>query len=318
MFLNLCLLVFGFFLLIKGADLFVDGSSSVAKLLKVPTLIIGLTIVAMGTSAPECAVSVAASLKGENSLAISNVIGSNIFNLLVVCGCCAFIKPLEVKENLLKKEFPYSIFVGVILLIFVAFFPFKNYTVMRIEGVILLVLFILFILNTIRQSLNARNQNIVSEGMEEIKAMPLWKSLLFIIVGLIGIIFGGDLVVNSASYIASEFGFSQTFIGLTVVAVGTSLPELVTSFVASKKGENDMALGNVIGSNIFNITLIIGVASVISSISVTFESIMDLVLLMVMNVVVFFFCKSKREINKKEGISMILIYLIYMVYITMR
>ena len=190
MFLNLCLLVLGFFLLIKGADLFVDGSSSVAKLLKVPTLIIGLTIVAMGTSAPECAVSVAASLKGENSLAISNVIGSNIFNLLVVCGCCALIKPLEVKEKLLKKEFPYSIFVGIMLLIFAAFFATKGYIVMRIEGIILLVLFMIFMFSTIKQSLNARNQNIISNEIEEIKAMPLWKSLLFIIIGLIGIIFG--------------------------------------------------------------------------------------------------------------------------------
>lgn len=314
------ILVIGFVLLIKGADFFVEGSSSVAKTFNVPSLIIGMTIVAMGTSLPELAVSVTASMTGNNTLAVSNVAGSNIFNLMVVCGACALFTPLTIEKNTLLKEFPFSIICAGLLVVL----GFLGMSLGRVDGIIFLVIFMVYLLWMISSAKQARNAEDKLEKEEEefveeeIKILPMWKCLLFIVGGMIAIKFGGDFVVDGASAIAAGFGLSQTLIGLTIVALGTSLPELVTSIVAARKDEVDMALGNVIGSNIFNILLILGVAAAISPITFLMENIIDIVILIVMSLVVWIFAWTSKEINRKEGIMMLLMYAVYMVYICIR
>lgn len=307
------LLIVGFLLLIKGADFFVEGSAAVAKKLRVPTMIIGLTIVAMGTSAPECAVSIAASIKGSNAMAISNVVGSNIFNLMVVCGFCALFTPLIVHAKTLKQEFPFSVLAAIIMLIA----GFIGMTLGRIDGVILLVLFAFFLAWMVKSALNARaNAEDIEE--ENVKDLGNLQCLLYIIGGIIAMVIGGDLVVDSATEIARTFGLSENLIGLTIVAFGTSLPELVTSAVAAKKGEVDMALGNVIGSNIFNILLVAGIAATVSPMAFLMENVIDLVILIVMSIVVWSFASTKKKIGRAEGVFMLIIYVAYIVYICNR
>lgn len=319
------ILVIGFVLLIKGADFFVEGSSSVAKRFHVPAMIIGMTIVAMGTSLPECAVSVTASLANNNSLAVSNVIGSNIFNLMVVCGACALFAPLTIRQDTLKKEFPLSIVCAALLLIL----GYAGMTLGHIDGIIFLILFVCYLLWMIQSAKKARAeamsdpaqaemQSEAEQVEEKIAILPMWKCLLFIIGGMIAIKFGGDFVVDGASSIASKLGLSQTLIGLTIVAMGTSLPELVTSLIAAKKNEVDMALGNVIGSDIFNILFVLGIATSISPISFLMENVIDILLLILMSVIVLAFAWTKKQINRKEGIAMLAMYAIYAVYICMR
>ena len=310
-------LIVGFVLLIKGADFFVEGSSDVAKKLKVPSFIIGMTIVAMGTSLPECAVSVTASLVGNNELAVSNVVGSNIFNLIVVCGACALFVPLLVDDEILKIQFPFAILVGLLLLGLGSL----GMTVSRLDGIILLLLFAMFSWQMIRSAKKARaggNVSAEEESEQSGKTRPIWLCILFIVGGAAAIAIGGDLVVDAASVIAATFGLSQNLIGLTIVAMGTSLPELVTSLVAAKKHEIDMALGNVIGSNIFNILLILGLAAAISPIKFNGENRIDLVLLTLMSLVVLAFCSTKKKLVRWEGAAMLLIYGGYMAYIIQR
>lgn len=304
------LLVIGFVLLIKGADFFVEGSSSVAKMLKVPSIIIGLTIVAMGTSLPECAVSITASMTNNNALAVSNAVGSNIFNLMVVCGICAIFNPLTVDKSTLKKEFPFSIVCAALLLVC----GYIGMTLGRVDGLILLALFVCFIVWMVRSALKARAE----ASDDEYEVLPVWKCILFIIGGIIAIKFGGDFVVDGASTIAAKMGLSQNLIGLTIVACGTSLPELVTSVVAARKNELDMALGNVIGSNIFNILFVLGIAASISPIAFIMENVIDIVILIVMSAVVWGFAWKKQELSKKDGIIMLVMYAVYLVYICMR
>lgn len=316
------LLIIGFVLLIKGADFFVEGSSSVAKLLKVPSIIIGLTVVAFGTSMPEMSVSVTAALQGSNDLAVSNVLGSNIFNLLMVLGCCALMSPVRTDESMLKKEFPFSIFITLILLLLNSDFSLskvlagdESFVLGRAGGVLLLILFGMFLYSTVKNALAARKEN---EAEEEYKVMSPLKSAVFIIGGLAGIVWGGDLVVESASEIAATFGWSQTFIGLTIVAVGTSLPELVTSMVAAKKGENDLAVGNVVGSNIFNILLILGTSSVISPIRLEVSAVYDTLILIGASLLVYIVALTKKEIKRSEGVLCVLAYAAFFVYVLMR
>lgn len=316
------LLILGFVLLIKGADYFVDGSSSVAKLLKVPTIIIGLTVVAFGTSMPEMSVSVTAALQGNNDLAVSNVLGSNIFNLLVVLGCCALVNPVQAKWSLLKKEFPFSILITAILLVLILNFSATkifsgdgNFRLGRWGGILLLILFGIFLYATVKEALGSRS---LMEEEEEYKVMSPLRSGIYIVGGLAGIILGGELVVDSACNIAETFGLSQTFIGLTIVALGTSLPELVTSMVAAGKGENDLAVGNVVGSNIFNILLILGVSAAIKPIELDVTAIYDTVLLIVASIIVYVAAVSDREIKRSEGTIFLLAYLAFFVYILIR
>ena len=307
---SLLLLVIGFVLLIKGADFFVDGSSSVAKKLKVPSIIIGLTIVAMGTSLPECAVSVTASLSGNNALAVSNVIGSNIFNLMVVCGVCAIFTPLMIQKSTLLQEFPFSIACAILLLVL----GYMGMNLGRFDGILFLALFTAYLLWMIFSALKSRE----NAQEEEIETLPVWKCVVFIVGGAVAIKYGGDFVVDGASFIAATLGLSQNLIGLTIVALGTSLPELVTSIVAAKKDEVDMALGNAIGSNIFNILLVLGIASSISPIAFIMENVIDIVLLLAMCLIVWALAWTKQKITRKEGILMVLIYVAYLIYIIMR
>lgn len=302
-------LIVGFVLLIKGADYFVDGSSGIAKALKIPSVIIGLTIVAMGTSAPECAVSIAAAVKGNNAIAISNVVGSNIFNLVVVCGICAIIAPMKIDISILKKEFPMSILAGILLWALCL-----DGKLGRVDGFLFLVIFIVFLVSMI---ISAKKARIEEENLEQKKiSVPL--SILYIAGGLIAIVWGGDLVVDSASEIAKRFGLSPTLIGLTIVAIGTSLPELVTSIVAARKGETGMALGNVVGSNLFNILLVLGLSAFISPIGVATETLYDLILLSGMSFIVFVFTWTQKKLSRAEGLIMTSMYIVYMYYICVR
>lgn len=310
------ILLVGFVLLIKGADFFVEGSSAVAKKLRIPSIIVGLTIVAMGTSMPELAVSVTAALAGNNEIAVSNVVGSNVFNLMVVCGACALFAPLAINKSTLKSDFPLSIGCAVLLLVMGVI----GMEVGRIDGVILLVIFITYIAILVRQALKARATNKVEKeaSQEGGKDIPVWLCIIYIVGGIAAIKFGGDFVVDGASTIADKLGMSQTLIGLTVVAVGTSLPELVTSIVASRKNEVDMALGNVIGSNIFNILLILGTAGAITPMAFIKDNIVDIIVLIAVSLLVYVFAWTKQKLEKKEGIIMLLIYFAYMVYACIR
>lgn len=301
------LLVLGFAFLVKGADMFVDGSSSLAKTLRIPAVIIGLTIVAMGTSAPEASVSINAALVGNNDIAVSNVVGSNIFNSMIVVGVCAMIATFVVDEEILKRDFYVNIAASIVLCLMML-----DRTIARWEGIVLLIGMIAYIAVMVKSALANR-----SEG-DEIESMPLPKSLLFIVIGLALIISGGDLVVDNASLIATEFGLSQNFIGLTIVAIGTSLPELVTSVVAARKVESGLALGNAIGSNIFNILFILGMSSVVSPLVVLDESIIDVIILIAVSIILFVFSKTNKKMTFKEGMMCVVIYIAYMAYLLMR
>ena len=322
--LVLLFLVIGFVLLIKGADFFVEGSSSVAKRLHVPSIIIGLTIVAMGTSLPETAVSVSASLTGNNELAVSNVVGSNIFNLMVVIGVCAVLSTVNVAKDTIKRDIPFSLIcAGFLMLLGIVGLGDKSgMTLGHLDGVIFLVLFAGYIFCMIKIALKAnregRKVEIEGGSDEEIKLLSVPMSILFIVGGAIAIAIGGDMTVDAASRIASELGMSQTLIGLTIVSIGTSLPELVTSIVAARKNEVDMALGNAIGSNVFNILMVLGIASAISPISIITENIIDLCVLIVFTVCVWIFAGTRKKIGKIEGVCMVALYAAYAVYIIIR
>ncbi len=317
------LLVVGFIALIKGADLFVDGSSGLAKNFRVPGVVIGLTIVAMGTSAPELAVSTSAALKGANEIALSNVIGSNIFNLLVVLGICAVIHPMPIDKTIIKRDFPISIGITVLTLIAVGtpFLISGNIAeakmsdnigeVSRIYSIILLVMFVSYIAMLI---ISARKDPQEEDGTEP---KPLWQCILLILVGVACIIAGGQFVVNSAKAIAVGFGVSETLIGLTIVALGTSLPELVTSIVASRKGENGLAVGNVVGSNIFNILFILGVSCTIHPIAVNFASLIDMAVLIAVSLMTLIFAGSKN-IGRVRGAVMVAVYIADVVFAVLR
>lgn len=305
-------LITGFVLLIKGADFFVEGSSSVAKKLNIPTIIIGMTIVALGTSLPECAVSVTAAMTHNNGLAISNVLGSNLFNLLVVCGACALFAPLAVKEDTMKREFPFSALCTALMI----GLGYIGMNLDRGDGIRLLVIFVVYLAYMVYSALKAKN--ITSGDQEKYQILPGWKCAVFIVGGMFAIKFGGDFVVDGASAIAAGFGLSQNMIGLTIVAMGTSLPELVTSVVAARKNELDMAVGNVIGSNIFNVLLILGLASTISPVAMSMENLVDAGILIAASVITWLFAHSKKKIVRSEGIVMLGMYAIFMVYICIR
>lgn len=310
------LLIVGFLLLVKGADFFVEGSSSIAKIFKIPSIVIGLTIVAFGTSAPEAAVSISAGLQGANELAVANVVGSNIFNLLVVLGLCSVIKPIHVDKSILIKDYPLSMLAAVALLLLSADVFFKAGTaniMTRSDGLILVLFFIIFMYTTIKTALNNRTQ----ETEETKKHSPL-VSVIMAVGGLAGIIIGGKLVVDSASAIAASFGVSQNLIGLTIVAIGTSLPELVTSIVASRKGENEIAVGNVVGSNLFNIFFVLAASASLSPIPVTMESIVDMLVLIGVSIIAYIFLWTGKKIGRVEGGIMVAMYLGYTAYIIMR
>lgn len=308
MLLDFVILICGFALLIKGADFFVDGASNLAMIFKIPAVIIGLTIVAFGTSAPEASVSIQAALSGSNDIAISNIIGSNIFNLTVCLGASSLVGILVVPRSIIKRDFPFLIVISCLLLVF----AFTNYEISGFEGLILLALIISYVISMIRRALanTATTQAVIRFG-------PFTASS-FIAIGFLGILAGGEFVVTSASNIALEFGLSEKLIGLTIISIGTSLPELVTSIVATKKGQVDIAIGNVIGSNIFNILFILGTTASISPVFVQAGLIVDLIVIIIITVLCYYFAKREQRITKQNGICLLLIFCSYLIFIIAR
>ena len=308
--LSFVLLIIGFALLVWGADKFVAGASAFARRLGVSPLLVGLTIVAFGTSAPELAVSLTAALQGANEIAVGNVVGSNIFNLLVVAGLSAVICPLVMDRTLLRRDWPLSVGAAVLLLVFIA----PDLKISRIEGLILLAIFAVVLGAQIRAALKNRD---ALETEEDEVLMPPVMIGVNIVLGLACIILGGQMAVNGATGIARMFGLSETLIGLTIVAIGTSLPELVTSLVAARKGQNEIAMGNVIGSNLFNILLILGVSSAITPIPVQATSIVDCIVLIAVSVI-FYLPAMRGKLGRFPGAVMALSYVAYTVYLIMR
>lgn len=321
-------LIGGFVLLVKGADVFVDGSSGIARFFKIPSLVIGLTIVAFGTSAPEAAVSITASITGQTGIAVGNISGSNIFNILVVLGICAMIKPISVQRSIMNRDYLLMLIACVAFFVVSADIWLGSGTnmVSRGDGIILALFFCIFMYMTIRSALKGRNEpttlpDVPHEAPKEKKAEPpvkLPKSIIMAILGLAGVVIGGQLVVNGASDIAKSFGASETLIGVTVVAIGTSLPELVTSIMAARKGENDIAVGNVIGSNIFNILFIISAASIINPLTLDMESLIDMIIMFAVTVMVYLFAVTKKKITRVEGGIMTAMYVAYTAYAIIR
>lgn len=307
--IQIVLLIVGFVFLIKGSDFFVDGSSSIASLLKIPTIIVGLTIVAFGTSAPEAAVSITSSLAGNNAMAVSNVIGSNLFNMLMVIGVSALLGDLLMEKSVLNKDLPFLVVITVLFAAFILI----GWNITSIEGIILLAILIAYVLYLIRSSKKSKDANKVEKAK-----LSLPVSIIFIVVGLAGIILGGDLVVKSASSIAMALGMSETLVGLTIVAIGTSLPELVTSLTALKKGENQLVIGNVIGSNIFNILFVLGASSAISEIPLDSSMLIDVVFMIAVTILCFIFGKTQEKYDKKEGIILVALFIGYMAFAILR
>ena len=309
--MNYLLLIIGFILLIKGADFFVEGSSNIAKVFRIPNVIIGLTLVAFGTSAPEAAVSITAILKNSADLSVSNIIGSNIFNLLIVLGFTALFKDVVTEKKVIVKDYMISLLSAILLfiLVIVNYFTRGMLVIGRISGIILLLGLIIYLFSLIKSV--SKEDKIVETRKFSI------MDLVLTIGGLALVIFGGQMTVNSACEIARSLGISERVIGLTIVAIGTSLPELCTSLVALLKGENDIAVGNVIGSNIFNILFILGISSFLNPILINVSSLIDIGILILGTLFIYFYF-ADLKINRKEGISMILLYIVYCCYLFMR
>ena len=321
MFVAFLLLIVGMVLLIKGADFFVDGASKIAKAMRIPSLIIGLTLVSMGTSAPELSVSINAGLAGSNELCLGNVAGSNLFNTFLILGMASLFVPLSFGD---MKKFDIPIMLGLYILLLVFGFVITPYRLDLVESITFILLFIGYIALLF---VRAKQSN---QPIEEVEEDPITKKQLIIsivlaILGLAAIIYGGDLVVDNASIIAKGLGMSEALVGLTIVAVGTSLPELVTSIVASLKKENDIAMGNVIGSNIFNVIFILGVSSTISSLPISQVSalginkaLFDLLAVLLSGLLVFIISRFSNNLKKWQGVLFILLYVAYLTFIIVR
>lgn len=307
--IQIVLLIIGFVLLIKGSDFFVDGSSNIASILKIPTLIVGLTIVAFGTSAPEAAVSITSSLSGSNALAVSNVIGSNLFNILLIIGLCALLNELEIDRKVLKIDLPFLVIVTALISVLIIF----GWNISQIEGIILLIILILYVAYLIYSTKHEKEAKVVEKPK-----MGLPRSIVYIVGGIAGIAIGADFVVDGASYIAMAFGMSETLVGLTIVAMGTSLPELVTSITALKKGETELIIGNVIGSNLFNILFVLGASSAISAITVAENMLLDIGLMLGVTILCFIFAKTQDKYDKKEGAILVALFIAYMAFAILR
>lgn len=300
------MVLIGFLMLIKGADYFVEGASSIAKRFHIPEMIIGLTIVAMGTSLPELSVSFISALNGQSDMSIANAIGSNIFNVLMILGVSAFIKALPIKQSSIKDIF--ILISATTLLLILSYF---GLSLVWFDGLIMLCLFAYFIRKMIKESKD-NNDN------ENSTPLSIIRTIVYIVCGAIGIIYGGNLVVSGASTIAQAFGMSDNLIGLTVVALGTSLPEFVTSVMATKKGKLDIAIGNVIGSNIFNILFVLGLSSLFNVLIVSVITLIDIFFsLFITSVLLYVVCKFKK-INKLNGIIFIILYISYMIFTIIR
>lgn len=307
--LSFLILIVGFALLVWGADKFVAGASALALRLGVSPLLVGLTVVAFGTSAPELAVSVTAAIQGANEIAVGNIVGSNTFNLLVVAGLSAVLCPLVLDRTLLRRDWPLSVAAAAALCAMLA----QGGDISRVEGALLLAGFAAVLAVQIRSALRERS---AADEAEQPTMSPILTGVN-IVLGLACIVLGGQLAVDGATGIARMFGLSETLIGLTIVAIGTSLPELVTSLVAAKKGQNEIAMGNVIGSNLFNILLILGVSALISPIHVQPTAVIDCLVLIAVSVV-FYLPARKGRLGRIPGAVMALSYVAYTAYLIMR
>ena len=301
------LLILGFVLLIKGADFFVDGASSIAHILKIPSVVIGLTVVAMGTSAPEASVSIAAGIAGNSDISLGNIIGSNIFNLLMVIGISAVVYPVVSQKDIIGRDMWWNIGASAALFALIL-----DGEISRIEGVLLLLGMTVYLIIVIRNALKTR----ITDQTDA--KMSLSKSIIALVLGLAAIIAGGNMVVDNAELIAKAWGMSDTLVGLTIVAVGTSLPELVTSLTAARKGDSGIALGNAVGSCLFNIMFILGLASVLTPIHAAAELVTDTGIMIAASVIMLVLALSGRKTNRKEGLLCVLLYAAYTVYIIFR
>ena len=315
--LNILFLIIGFVLLIKGADYFVDGAAAAAKLMKISTLVIGLTVVAFGTSAPELAVSLAAAVKGSNSIALGNVVGSNMLNFFLILGISAIITPIAAKKDVLSRDYTISLIAAALVFVL----GFIGQRLGRIDGIILTACVIAYVVFLIISSKKKGD-----DGGEDFKTLSPIKCVLFILIGLAAVVLGGQLVVTGAQTIAKALGMSEALIALTVVALGTSLPELVTSIMAARKGETDLALGNVLGSNIFNLLLILGVSAVVrpmvpdtpAEIIGFNETMLDLGIFLIANLIFFVPIWKKKQFTRSIGIALVVFYAAYFAFIMMR
>ena len=313
MILNIILLIVGFVILIKGADIFVEGASGVAGNFKISKMLIGLTIVSFGTSAPEFAISIKSLLSGSGDIVLGNVIGSNILNILLILGCSSIVHSLTVKSNTVKKELPITMLITILFAVLLSDALFDKGMInqfSRSDGIVLVLFFTVFLYYLIKM---ARNRT-ESEDDKEIISMK--KAAIFTIIGIVGIVLGSNFVVDSASYIAKALGVSERMISLTIIALGTSLPELVTSVTATMKGEYDIAIGNVVGSNIFNIGIVVGIpVAIFGGIGHIAFSYVDLIVMVVSAIIVFLFSFNDYKITRHEGIGLLLLFVSYYGYV---
>ena len=303
------MLIIGFVFLIKGADFFVEGASDLAKKLKIPSMIIGLTIVAFGTSIPELTVSVTSALSHSNAIAVSNVVGSNIFNMLAVIGITAILYKIDIGENVLKQDLPLLLISSILLALFI----YTGNIISRIEGIIFLIIVIAYVLFLIN-----RSKKESSDMPLEKSQMSIFKIIIYMIIGLAGVIIGGDFVVDASKNIAIGFGMSETLVGLTIVSIGTSLPELITSVTAAYNKNTGIALGNAVGSCIFNILFILGVTNTITPIKTTNVMAIDTIVMVFITILTMILAYDKKDFNRKDGIILVATFIIYMIYIIIR
>ena len=332
-FLNILFLIIGMVLLIKGADFFVSGASSVAKRLKVPSIFIGLTIVALGTSLPELSVSITSAISGSIDMSVGNIVGSNLFNMLLILGLIAIFSPIQMNKSTNKIDFPFLIAITGVLLLFgldSILDGASSNMLSRTDSIILIILLALYLSILIfnanrtrkrkkKQELYLQSQNVdIQPENKEEKDLKIWQIILYLTLGLGAVVFGGECVASTAEYLALKMGMSEALVGLTIVALGTSLPELVTSVVAAKKHENDLALGNVVGSNIINISLILGSVGVISQAPISSLILTDIAILFVSTIVFVICCTQKAKISKAEGILFLCMYIAYLAFAIIR
>ena len=313
MIIQVILLIIGFIVLIKGADIFVDGASSIALNCKLSKMLIGLTIVAFGTSAPEFAVSVKSIISNNSDMVIGNVIGSNILNILLIIGICSIIKPINVKSNTVRKELPIVMLISALLFFLIKddLFISNINMISRNDGFVIILFFTIFIYYLISIMRNKKD-----DDSDEMAKYGIFKSICFTLLGIVCIILGSNVVVDSASHIASMLGVSQKMIALTVVAFGTSLPELVTSIVSTRKGEQEILVGNIVGSNIFNIGIVLGLpVAMFGGIPAIGFNIIDLITMIIAAILLFVFAFKDHKIGKFEGIVMLIIFVIYYSYV---
>ena len=318
MIISILLLIFGGALVLLGAAKLTDGAPALARRFGVTEMVIGLTVVAFGTSLPEFVTSFMSTIKGSSDISIGNIVGSNIFNTLVIVGASALVYPIVIRKSTVTKDIPFSVLASIMLIVVVFDVTLDGAAMnilTRTDGLLMLGFFSVFMAYTFFMARNTEELSTSNESNVPVKQMPYWKIFLFIILGLAGLVLGGNLFVESACEIALSLGISETVVGLTIVAAGTSLPELATSVVAARKGSSAIAIGNVVGSNIFNIFFVMGMCATIAPMKVGNISYIDLALMLVSMLMLWGFSFSKRKIERWEGALLVIVYLIYLSYL---